>query len=59
MEKRKSLKNIIQPIAILTFSIIVATVLVGMIAYSNCPETKMLIDNLLGNSTVADSIGQA
>lgn len=55
----ESMKNIAKPLLILTISFLVSTVLVGMIAYSNCPEAKLFIDNLFGNSVVADSIGQA
>lgn len=55
----ESMKNIVKPLLILTISFLISTVLVGMIAYSNCPEVKLFIDSLFGNPIVADSIGQA
>lgn len=58
MEIQK-IKSIIKPLIILSVSVMISTVLVGMIAYSNCPEAKVFIDNLLGNPVVTESIGQA
>lgn len=55
----ENIKNAIKPLLILTVSFMMSTVLVGMIAYANCPDAKLFIDNLFGNSVIADSISQA
>jgi len=55
----KNIKNAIQPIAIITFALLVTTLMVGMIAYANCEEAKVLIDNLMGNPLVEHDLPQA
>ena len=55
----KNIKDIIQPLAILTFAFVMTVLVVGMIAYTNCPEAKLFIDNLMGKPMVVNSLPQA
>ena len=53
------LKKIIKPVAILTIAFLMTAIVVGMIAYVNCEEAKLFIDNLMGNSIEASNLRQA
>lgn len=55
----KNIKKAIQPVAIITFALLMTTLMVGMIAYANCEEAKVLIDNLMGNPVVVNTLPQA
>lgn len=55
----KNIKEIIKPIAILTIALLVATVVVGMIAYANCEEAKLIIDSLMGKTIEVSTLRQA
>ena len=53
------LKKIIKPVAILTIAFLMTAVVVGMIAYANCEEAKLFIDNILSNSVEVSNLRQA
>lgn len=55
----ENIKKAIQPVAIITFALLVTTLVVGMIAYANCEEAKVLIDNLMGKPLVEYNLPQA
>ena len=55
----KNIKEIIKPVAILTIALLITTVVVGMIAYANCEEAKLFIDNMLGTPIETSTLGQA
>lgn len=55
----KNIKEIIKPVAILTIALLISTVVVGMIAYANCEEAKLIIDNLIGKTVEVSTLGQA
>lgn len=55
----KNIKKALQPVAIITFAFLVTALIVSMIAYSNCEEAKVFIDNLMGNPVVESGLGQA
>ena len=43
----QKIKNAIQPVSILTISFMLTMLVVGMIAYTNCEEAKIFMDNWL------------
>ena len=55
----KNIKEIIKPVAILMIALLMTTVIVGMIAYTNCEEAKLFIDNILGTTVETSTLGQA
>ncbi len=55
----KNIKEIIKPVAILTIALLISTLVVGMIAYANCEEAKLIIDNLMGKTVEVSNLGQA
>ena len=53
------IKGLIKPIIILTIAFLMTAVVVGMIAYANCEEAKLFIDNILSNSVEVSNLRQA
>ena len=55
----KNIKEIIKPVAILTIALLMTTIVVGMIAYTNCEEAKLFIDTVFGTTVETSTLGQA
>jgi len=55
----QNIKEIIKPVVILTIALLMSTIVVGMIAYANCEEAKLFIDNIMGKTVEISTIGQA
>lgn len=55
----ENLKNVIKPIAVITVAIITTTIIVGIIAYTNCEESRIFLDNLFGKEVITTALPQA
>lgn len=55
----KNIIEIIKPFVILTFALLMTTVIVGIIAYANCEEAKVFLDNFLGWTSETSKVSQA
>lgn len=55
----QDLKGIIKPIVVLAIAFLMTAVVVGMIAYTNCEEAKVFIDNIMGKAVATSTLRQA
>ncbi len=51
-------KEIIKPIIVLSIALLMTTVVVGMISYTNCEAAKVFIDNVLDRTIETSTLGQ-
>ncbi|MFK7978990.1 MAG: hypothetical protein AB8G86_03330 [Saprospiraceae bacterium] len=59
MKYMKDLKEIIKPVVVLAIAFLMTVVVVGIIAYTNCEEAKLFIDNIMGNTVATSTLRQA
>jgi hypothetical protein len=52
--KKQVAINILKPTLIISIAIVMATLLVGMIAYSNCDEARLFMDNLFEKEVIIE-----
>ena len=57
--KIEEIKAQLKPAVIIGFSLLLTTIVVSMIAYANCEEARIFIDNLMNKEVIEATLLQA